>query len=228
MDFFDNKDNLNYLIHLNHLEHGIKVTKNNIVTHKYNFGMYAKYYTKEHIYNTLKSLKYNEEQCTDIISYINTVKDPYLMFGVENNNIEVYVQTSLDSDYYFIEKIQSWDLKNNIIFHYTTIPFNCVYNIIKKNIDAKLFEYINIFLQDNAYILSKNDNNILNFYIIKKKKYIVSEIKNDIISVLKYINNDIQTIEDYLNKYLTWYLYWFRICKKINDEYEITFYFRNK
>ena len=54
MDFFDNKDNLNYLLHLNHLEHGIKVTKNNIVTHKYNFGMYAKYYTKEHIYNTNK------------------------------------------------------------------------------------------------------------------------------------------------------------------------------
>jgi hypothetical protein len=226
MNFFDNENNVNYLLYLNHLEHGIKVKKKSIVTHKYNFGMYAKYYTKEYIYNTLKSLKYNEEQCTDIINYINTVKNPYLMFGVENNNIEVYVQTTLLNYKKHIETGYSWDLKNNIKFNYTTIPFNYAYNIMEKNIDNQLFKYIKIFLQDNAYVLTKHDNNVINFYIIKQHNFKVSEIQNEIISVLKYINNDIEKIESYINKYLTWYLFWFRICKNISNEYEVTFYFR--
>jgi hypothetical protein len=226
MNFFDNQIMSDYLLHLNHLEHGIKVKKNNIITHKYNFGMYAKYFTKEYLYNTFKSLKYNEEQCIDILNYINTVKNPYLMFGVENNNIEIYVQTTLLNYKTHIETGCSWDLKNNIKFNYTTIPFNYAYNIMEKNIDIELFKYINLFLQDNAYVLTKNDKNIFNFYIIKNKNYLVSKVKNEIISVLKYINNDINTIENYLNNYLSWYLFWFRICKNINNEYEITFYFR--
>jgi hypothetical protein len=226
MNIFDNKILSHYLLDLNHLEHGIKVKKNSIVTHKYNFGMYAKYYTKEYIYNTLKYLKYNKEQCTDVINYINTVKNPYLMFGVENNNIEVYVQTSLLQRPVHIEEGYSWDLKNNIKFHYTTIPFNYAYNIMKKNIDVRLFKCIDIFLQDNAYVLTKHDENIFNLYIIKNNNQKVSEIKNEIISVLKYINDDIETIENYLNMYLSWYLFWFRICKNTSNEYEVTFYFR--
>jgi hypothetical protein len=226
MNIFDNKILSHYLLDLNHLEHGIKVKKNSTITHKYNFGMYVKYYTKEYIYNTLKYLKYNEEQCSDVINYINTVKNPYLMFGVENNNIEVYVQTSLLEHPVHIEEGNSWDLKNNIKFHYTTIPFNYAYNIMKKNIDNQLFKCINIFLQDNDYVLTKHDENIFNLYIITKKKKKVSEIKNDIISVLKYINDDINTIENYLNMYLSWNLFWFRICKNISNEYEVTFYFR--
>lgn len=228
MNFFDNIDNLDYLLHLNHLEHGIKVKQNSIITHKYNFGMYAKYYSNNYIYNTLKSLKYNKEQCDDIINYINTVKDPYLIFGIENNNIEVYVQRTLSNYITHIETIYSWDLNNNIKFNYTTIPYNSAYNLMKQNIDNELFQNINIFLQNNSYILTKNDDNIFNFYIITKKNKKVYEIKNEIISVLKYINNDTNTIENYLNKYLTWYLFWFRICKKQNNEYEITFYFRKK
>lgn len=228
MDFFNNEKTSLYLLHLNHLEQGIKVNKNKIITQKYNFGTYTQHLTKEYIYNTLKYLKYNEEQCNDIINYINTINNPYLMFGVENNYIEVYVQNTLLFGNNHVEEIYSWDLKNNKKFIYTTIPFNYTYNFIKKNIDIELFNYINIFLQDIIYVLSKNDNNVFNFYIIQKKNYIVSQIKNEIISILKYINNDIQTIEDYLNRYLTWYLYWFRICKNTNNEYELTFYFRKE
>lgn len=232
MNIFDNKILSQYFLNLNHFEHGLKVKKNSIIVHKYNFGMYSKNYSNEYIYNTLKYLKYDEDQCSDVINYINTVKEPYLMFGVENNNVEVYVQTSLNKTldptfkYSHIEEGCSWDLKNNIKFHYTTIPFNSAYSIMEKNIDKELFKRINIFLKDNNYVLTKHDDNIFNFYIIKKKQYQVSEIKNEIISVLKYINNDIDTIKNYLNMYLSYNLFWFRISKNISNDYEITFYFR--
>jgi hypothetical protein len=228
MNIFDNKILSQYLLNLNHFEHGIKVKKDSIIVHKYNFGMYSKYYSNEYIYNTLKYLKYNEDQCSDVINYINTVKNPYLMFGVENNNVEVYVQTTLNPTvkYIHIEDGCSWDLKNNIKFYYTTIPFNSAYSIMEKNIDNELFKRINIFLKDNCHVLTKHDDNIFNFYIIKRKYYQVSEVKNEIISVLKYINNDIDTIENYLKMYLSYNLCWFRISKNINNDYEITFYFR--
>jgi hypothetical protein len=226
MDIFNNKYFQEILLNLEYLEHGIKVKNNKIITYKYNFGTYIKHFNKNYIYNLLKFLKYNEEQINDIITYIESIKNPFIMFGVENNNYEVYVQTTLQMKPY-IEEGQSWD--NNIKYYYKTISYENAINILKNNIEYDLFDNIQLFLKDNQSVLCKYDNtNIFNLYIIQKQKNKVIDIKNNIISVLKYINNDIKTIENYLNKYLTWYLFWFRISKNINNEYEITFYFRKK
>ena len=45
MNIFDNKFMSQYLLNLNHFEHGLKIKKDSIIVHKYNFGMYSKYYS---------------------------------------------------------------------------------------------------------------------------------------------------------------------------------------
>ena len=89
----------------------------------------------------------------------------------------------------------------------------------------------NLFnLEDEIVVYKKFDqktNFNLNFYLIAIDKYLISDYREQIVTLLKDFKCNTDNIDDWLNKYSAYYLYWIAIGKK-DETIELTFYYRIK
>jgi hypothetical protein len=85
-------------------------------------------------------------------------------------------------------------------------------------------------LEDEIVVYKKFDqktNFNLNFYLIAIDKYLISDYREQIVTLLKDFKCNTDNIDDWLNKYSAYYLYWIAIGKK-DETIELTFYYRIK
>jgi len=89
----------------------------------------------------------------------------------------------------------------------------------------------NLFkLPEEVVVYKKYDqktNFNLNFYLIAIEKYLISEYREQIVTLLKTFKCKTENIDIWFKKYSNYYLYWIAIGKK-DDSIEITFYYRVK
>ena len=225
MDFFNHPVREKLLPFIHHMEHGIKVNKNKVITHKYNFGVPVRNWHLNIMYDCILSIGYSKEIALEILNYMKTCKNPYSGFGIENNQIEFYIES--------VDTIYSWNLSNNIKYIYKYINLPSAYAIIDNHIDIQLCKKFKNLIHEIYFIYNKtllsNDKNgdIFNFYFKNKNPQKVINVKDDLIELLYIINKDSQ-IKEYISRYDNWYLVWLHISKKQDGSIQITPYFRSK
>jgi hypothetical protein len=89
----------------------------------------------------------------------------------------------------------------------------------------------NLFnLEEEIVVYKKYDqktNFNLNFYLIAIEKYLISDYREQIVTLLKAFKCNTYNINDWFIKYSDYYLYWIAIGKK-EETIELTFYYRIK
>lgn len=220
MNFFNHPIRIQVLPFINHMEHGIKVNKKKVVTCKYNFGCY--HCVLDLIEKCLLSTGYSRSITDEIIHYIQTHQRPYSIFGVDNNDIEFYVES--------MRTIQSWNLKNNVKYLYIHTSKDYAFNMLRKHIPFHTFQLCEYIIDKIGFIYNKTDENnehIFSFYFMKDQPIQVSIISSKLLILLNMLNKDVE-IEEYLKRYQNWYLFWLHISMKQDGSLQITPYFRSK
>lgn len=223
-DFFNHPIRQKLLPVLFHMEHGIKITKNKIITHKYNFGVSARNLDMTTMRECLSSVGYADDVIAEITHYIETADYPYSGFGVEDNHIEFYVESN--------KVIRSWNLSTNKRYIYQEIQPMTASQLLERNISKELFIKFKVLLDDIFFIYVKTPyksrhEDVFNLYFKNRNPKRVDIVKESLLVLLKTINTN-SKIDNYLKMYGHWYLHWLHISKKQDGSLQITPYFRNK
>lgn len=223
MDFFKHPVTQQLLPYIHHMEHGIKVTKTNVITYKFNFGVILD--DVELIKQSLVSVEYPKHTISEIIHYITTSSHPYSGFGIEDDKIEFYVESN--------QVIRSWNLYSNVQFIYKYATTQYAYSMLEKHLKPDMFQLCRIMIGQTLYIYNKTlynsneEGDLFNFYFKKANPPKTAEITGELKRLLSMLNKDRQ-IGDYLHRYSTWYFMWLHISMKRDGSLQITPYFRSK
>lgn len=223
LDFFNHPDRISLLPLVHHMEHGIKVTKDRVITHKYNFGFICNDQSRQKLKRCLESVGYNRDTINDILHNIDVTKCTYYGFGVENDKVEFYIEYNLNQ----IAFIKSWDLSLQVSYTYQQFDNNSAYNMLKGHTNANMFTLLSKLLDSIQITYKKNTDDHFSFYFKQKNPAKVSEIKGELLQLLSQVNNN-SIINRYIDVYSNWYLYWLHISKKRDGGFQITPYFRSK
>jgi hypothetical protein len=223
-DFFNHPQRVQLLPYLHHMEHGIKVTKDKVITHKYNFGVNAHNLDINLMKQCLASVKYPHHIINEIINYIQTSFHPYSGFGVEDDKIEFYVESN--------QKIRSWNLDTQDQFIYQKIDPPSAFNFIERYTDKIIFDTCKLLMDDIFFIYNKHSYNkppkdVFSLYFKHKRPQKVHDVMDVLLNMLHHINKS-ATIEQYFNRYHNWYLCWLHVSIKNNGVLQVTPYLRSQ
>lgn len=221
LNFFDHPLRQQLLPCLNHMEHGIKVTKNKVITHKYNFGIWDNIHL---IKQCLQNVNYHQDTINEIINYIQISFHPYSCFGIEDDKIEFYVESN--------QMIRSWNLDTQDQFIYQKIDPPSAFHFIERYTDKIIFDNCKVLMDDIFFIYHKHSYNktpkdVFSLYFKHKRPQKVHDVIDVLLNMLHHINKN-KTIEEYLARYHNWYLYWLHISVKNDGILQITPYLRSQ
>jgi len=174
---------------IHYVEYSIKVYHNKFNHNRTNLGFFKNKLEKNKLYLLVNNIFHNK----DVINFLDVYYDQmnYIMFGIDNNDLEIYCQIFYDG----YTQCIAYDIGKNMIKKYNEIynfdEKKLVFYTIRKYLGKTVFKtFRNIFNSLNNIFIHKIQSDKHIFAYIFRLPYIIliKEKINHIIAFLSFIN----------------------------------------